>query len=398
MNYINRVRGRMYPRSLNTNIAWLLVALALLMGRPAAAPPEKTPTPADLLAQVGIPPDGRHRGQMDIVGFASNAVQMDAVLDQCRRLAAAREDQLRRRYGWADDTHFVAAVCPHDDYGYAGRLYQLVLPRITAKRVVIFGVFHKARVFDCRDRLIFDDFRTWRGPYGAVPVSGLRAAILQQLEAADYRGSNDMHMVEHSVEAIVPWLQAVNRDVEIVPILVPYMDWSTMQTLSDRLSTALADICRRNGWEPGRDLAVVVSCDAVHYGDEGWGGSDYAAFGTDVLGYQQAVRRDRDMAENMLCGPVMPDKLRDFLYTCVDGRDVTQYQVTWCGRFSVPLGLEVARRLVRQLKDRPLTGYLLDYGTSVSEATLDLSAAPGMGFTAPNNFHHFVGYAAIGYR
>ena len=37
------------------------------------------------------------------------------------------------------------------------------------------------------------------------------------------RGSNDMQTVEHSVEAIVPFLQAYNRDVEIVSILVPYM-------------------------------------------------------------------------------------------------------------------------------------------------------------------------------
>ncbi|MBN2430003.1 MAG: AmmeMemoRadiSam system protein B, partial [Acidobacteria bacterium] len=284
------------------------------------------------------------------------------------------------------------------DYGYAGRLYQLVMPRITAKRVIIFGVFHKARVFECRDRLVFDDFRTWRGPFGAIPVSDLRAAIIQQLDSTDYIISNDMHTVEHSVEAVVPWLQAYNPDVEIVPVLVPYMEWPTLQTLSDRLSAALADICRRNGWEPGRDLAVVVSCDAVHYGDEGWGDSNYAAFGTDVLGYQQAVQRDRNIAEQLLSGPITPDKLHDFLYTCVAERDVTHYQVTWCGRFSVPLGLDVARRLVRLLADRPLTGYLLDYGTSVSESTLDLSAAEGMGFTAPNNFHHFVGYAAMGYR
>jgi hypothetical protein len=39
----------------------------------------------------------------------------------------------------------------------------------------------------------------------------------------------------------------------------------------------------------------------------------------------------------------------------------------------------------------------LDYGTSVSEASLDVEGMNGMGPTAPNSFHHFVGYPAIGY-
>jgi hypothetical protein len=45
-----------------------------------------------------------------------------------------------------------------------------------------------------------------------------------------------------------------------------------------------------------------------------------------------------------------------------------------------------------------MQGTLLDYGTSVSEASLDLESIPGLGTTSPNNMHHFVGYAAIGYE
>ena len=45
-----------------------------------------------------------------------------------------------------------------------------------------------------------------------------------------------------------------------------------------------------------------------------------------------------------------------------------------------------------------IVGTLLDYGTSVSEASLDVESLGGLGPTAPNNLHHFVGYAAIGYR
>jgi hypothetical protein len=51
----------------------------------------------------------------------------------------------------------------------------------------------------------------------------------------------------------------------------------------------------------------------------------------------------------------------------------------------------VARRVSETLDGRPLAGSLLDYGTSLSEVSLDLDAVPGLGVTAPNNLHHWVG-------
>jgi AmmeMemoRadiSam system protein B len=200
------------------------------------------------------------------------------------------------------------------------------------------------------------------------------------------------------VEAIVPFLQAYNRDVEIVSILVPYMDWKTMDRLVNDLSQVLVSIIREKGWQLGRDVGFVCSADAVHYGDAGWGGSNYAEFGTDILGYQMAVKRDLELSKNFLCGPLASEKLRQFLYSCVDPDDVSKYRITWCGRFSVPFGLSVASRLTEALESRPLTGVLLDYGTSVGEASLDVEGLGGLGTTAPNNLHHFVGYPAIGYQ
>jgi len=358
------------------------------------------PTVKELLERVGIKPEGDQRGQMDVVGFATTAEQMDEVIAQAATFAAARRAELEKD-GIGRDKSFFAAVCPHDDYYYAGRLYSLLVPHIKARTVVLFGVFHKARVFDCRDLLVFDSFKTWRGPYGPVRVSPLREEIISRLPRESYVVDNDMQTVEHSVEAIVPWLQAYNREVEIVSILVPYMNWERMDSLAAETAGALEAIVRERGLRLGTDIAIVCSADAVHYGDESWGGSNYAEFGTDVEGYRRAVERDVGLAK-LLCGPLAGNegraKLREFLYTCVNPGDVTEYRVTWCGRFSVPFGLDVASRLKEALGAGPLAGTLLDYGTSVSEASLDLDKIPGLGTTAPNNLHHFVGYAAIGYE
>ncbi|MFH0881402.1 MAG: AmmeMemoRadiSam system protein B [bacterium] len=351
-----------------------------------------------LLDQVGLKPSDGQRGQMDTVGFASTAEQMDAVVALCTANAKSREDSLRSAFSWLDTVSFRAGVCPHDDYCYAGRLYPLLLSRIHAKRVILFGVFHKAKVFNCQDVLVFDSFTRWHGPHGTVPVSPLREEILRRLPAGDVRIDDDMQQVEHSVEAIVPWLQAFNPDVEIVSILVPYMDWATMNRLAGDLSSSLNDIFREHGWKLGEDVAIICSSDAVHYGDADWGGSNYATFGTDIAGYEQAVRRDMDLATHDLAGNVNPTGLHNFFESCVDPDDVYQYRITWCGRFSIPFGLSVAASLANRLGEPPLDGILLDYGTSVSEATLPLDSLAGMGRTAPNNLHHWVGYAALGYR
>ena len=352
----------------------------------------------ELLDAVPVKPAGGLRGLADTVGFASSAGQMDSVLAQCRVLAAPRNKAVLAENGWTDDTALAAAVCPHDDYAYAGRLYSLLMPHIRAKTVIIFGVFHKARIFAARDQLVFDTFEAWRGPYGPVRVSPVRDALIARLPEGDFVVDNDMQTVEHSVEGIVPWLQAFDRDVEIVPILVPYMDWDTLDRLAEEVSQALVAIMKEKGWRLGADVEIIASTDAVHYGDAGWGGSNFAEFGTDVDGYAQAVDRDRRLAASTLAGPLQRDHLREFMYTCVDPDDVTKYKLTWCGRFSVPFGLNVASRVSEGLDARTLVGTLLDYGTSVSEASLDLDLVPGLGVTAPNNLHHWVGYASIGYR
>jgi hypothetical protein len=176
------------------------------------------------------------------------------------------------------------------------------------------------------------------------------------------------------------------------------MDWETMDRLATELADALVTIMREKKWMLGEDVALISSADAVHYGDAGWSGMSYADFGTSPDGYEQAVKRDVLLAESTLCGPVSRPKLEKFLYTCVDRGDVTRYLLTWCGRFSVPFGINVASRVTEELNRGQLAGTFLGYGTSVGEISLDLEEIPGLGTTAPNNLHHWVGYAAIGYR
>ncbi|MEZ5000386.1 MAG: AmmeMemoRadiSam system protein B [Bacteroidales bacterium] len=44
---------------------------------------------------------------------------------------------------------------------------------------------------------------------------------MRLLNPAYYLVNDSMHNIEHSLESMVPFLQYYNREVEIVPILVP---------------------------------------------------------------------------------------------------------------------------------------------------------------------------------
>ena len=53
-----------------------------------------------------------------------------------------------------------------------------------------------------------------------------------------------MHEIEHSVESMFPFLQYYNPDVEIVPILVPFMPFERIKELANELSGAIKETVR----------------------------------------------------------------------------------------------------------------------------------------------------------
>lgn len=354
---------------------------------PAGA--ESPPTRAEVEAGMGLRSEGDLvRGQLDTVGFPVTAEQAEDVVSTAVRLEGMAGD--------APAAPLVGGICPHDDHLYAAQVYVHLTQQIVAPRVLLIGVFHKAREWQLADRVVFDEFQAWHGPWGPVAVDPLREELIAALDPGSYVVDNAMHGREHSLEAIVPFLQWGRRDVTIVPILVPYMGWERIDALTGEVAAALSGSLERHGWELGRDLAIVVSSDAVHYGDD----FDHTPFGTDAEGYQRAVARDLELARDHLEGPLTAERLAGLLGELVDPHDVRQYRIPWCGRFSIPFGLELLRKTAALSGAGVPKGTLLRYGTSLSERELPVSQASrdaGLGKTAPSNLHHWVGYAAVGY-
>ena len=358
-------------------------ALAQAALQPQAATP---PTLEEVRRSMGIPSASIDlRGQVDTVGFASHAGQMAKVWELSA--TGPPPDSL----GPSPAPGVAAVICPHDDYLYAGRVYRKVLPLLTARTVVLIGVFHRYRRFAEHDKLVFDNYRAWRTPDGPVPVSPLREAILGHLAPDEAVQSAAMHDSEHSLEALVYWLKHIRPDVEIVPIIVPAAPFERLQALGDRLGAALATAMDVRDLKLGRDVAIAISTDGVHYGPDfkyvpyGDGGED---------AYRQAVAKDLTLLRGPLTGFLTTSKARDLYTQFVNPKMPDDYRLTWCGRFAVPLGLLTLQRAAEDLGG--VKGQPLAYATSVGWPELPVRDM-GMGPTAPANLYHFVSYPAVAF-
>lgn len=349
---------------------WLIVTLFVLFVFACKLEPEKK--------EVKV------RQVADTIGFAKYNWQMDSIIN---RLDVNKGKSNKWR----------VAISPHDDYTYVGDLYPALLNGIKAKTVILFGVAHKARDYNLEDKLIFDSFDAWSAPYGEVNISKLREEIITELPGDILIVHDEMHRVEHSLEALLPFLQYQNRDLEIIPVLVPYMSYDKMQEIAKYFSEALSDIMKKNQFIWGDDLAMLISTDAVHYGDEDWGGKNYAPFGTDSAGLIAVKNQELEIMNNCLVGEVTPAKIEKFINYTVQETNYKEYKWTWCGRYSVPFGLLTAYYLNKSIGHNVLKGKFVGYANSIDHPTLKVDDL-GMGTTAPANHHHFVGYAAVGYQ
>jgi len=328
----------------------------------------------------------------DTIGFAQYDWQMDSILNRIYRTQNEYPDIDREN----TETVSKVLISPHDDYSYVGSLYPQTLQNIKANTVFLFGVAHKARLLNLEDQIIFDSYDAWKGPYGNVKVSKVREEILELLPIEIFQVNDSMQRMEHSVEAIIPFLQYYNRNVEIVSILVPYMSYDKMMEISKPLSDAIKNVITKRNWTWGKDYAFVISNDAVHYGDEDWGGKNFAYYGTDSIGYLQTMAHEEKIIE-AISGELSPKKVKMFTEFTVEELDHKEYKWTWCGRYSVPFGLLTAYQLQQNLDSDPLVGKPIGYATSIDHPHIPVEDL-NMGVTAPANGHHWVGYASINYE
>ena len=219
---------------------------------------------------------------------------------------------------------------------------------------------------------------------------------MERLPKSIYLVHNEMQELEHSLEAIIPFLHRKNKQLEIIPILVPYINYETIDGISTTLSDVVSKILKERNLTYGKDVAVVISNDAVHYGNENWSG-DLAPFGVDDAGTKKARAMDMEIITSCLVNGISKEKIKTFTEYTVQNNDYKEYKWVWCGRYSVPFGLSFANKLNQSLYNKPLVGSLLDYQSSIDHELIKVDDL-GMGTTAIATQKHWVGYASLKYE
>lgn len=277
----------------------------------------------------------------------------------------------------------VAAISPHDDYLYAGRVYYPLFRSLRAREAVIFGVTHgtvRREIGDPQGVLILDEYPAWQGLGAPIAISPLRERIKKELRRDDFLVSNRAHALEHSIEALVPWLQFYNPAIRITPVMVSAMPDERLEELAGRLAAVLSAYIRENKLRLGEDIVFLVSADANHYGRD-FGNFPY---GEDEAAHARGIAEDGRIAAALVVGSLGGEKVRRLAQELRDGP-------LWCGKYSIPFGLLAAGATARRAAGRGLTGRLLRCSDTYSEGVLPLNRA-GFGVTAPFSPKHWVGF------
>ncbi len=325
----------------------------------------------------GIAVGQETRPVRDDVGYCWNVTQMKILVDY---LALGEDVSI-------SDKGLVAGISPHDDYLYAARTYYPLFRAIRGKEVVVFGVTHgtvRKEMGNPGNVLILDEYKSWRGVRGNVPISPLREFIKSRLDSSLFIVSNKAQQLEHSIEGLIPFVQYFNPDIHLTPIMVTVMPFARMDTISDALAEIVAEYIREHNLTPGKDIVFLMSSDANHYGKD----FDNAPFGEDETAHLKATEQDMRIARSWIADTVTTEKILN-LTEDLKG-------VVWCGRYSIPFGMLTVQKIMKRLTGQGLTGTIVRYSDSYTGGVLPLRQT-GMGTTAPFSLKHWVGYLSVAF-
>lgn len=151
---------------------------------------------------------------------------------------------------------FRAVLLPHAGHVYSGRIAGLGVGAVEwPEAVILLGPNHTGRGAAAS----VSPASAWETPLGAVPVD---ARLRDDLLVSCRRLALDeaAHRQEHSLEVILPFLQAVRPDVRIVCVSMGDPDLSLCRDVGEAVAGAVS-----RSAEEGVRVAIVVSSDLNHY-------------------------------------------------------------------------------------------------------------------------------------
>ncbi len=322
----------------------------------------------------------------DDVGFCWNAEEMNSFM----KYLSGETEALTE----FSSNKLIGGISVHDDYLYAGKIYYPLFNKIRTKEVVIFGVTHgtvRKELNDPKNVLILDEYDKWKGPYSEVEISPLRELIKEKLAKEFYIISNKAHSIEHSIEALIPFLQYYNREMKITPIMVTQMPLKKMEDVSNKLGRIILEYINENKLEVGKDILFLISNDANHYGED----FNNSPYGLDANAHKIATDNDKRIIEENLITEISNEKIVNLTKELWPGVVENKTIPIWCGRYPVVFGLMTIQNILSEFYGKDIKGELYKYSDTFTEKVLPVINT-GMGLTAPFSYRHWCGWFTLG--
>jgi AmmeMemoRadiSam system protein B len=207
---------------------------------------------------------------------------------------------------WSEDSPLLTML-PHAGYMFCGGVIAATLLGVKLPhRLVLLGPSHTGQGHP----LGYWEEGAWETPLGKVPVNDGLGRELLALDAG-FAPDSRPHLGDHSLEVLLPFLQTIQPDVSILPIVI-----ASGQGLGEA-GMALASLIKAHERDVQGPVSIVVSSDMNH-------------FATD----KENRRLDKLALDALLS--LEPQHLADV---------VRQNRISMCGVMPAVVGLVAARQL-----------------------------------------------------
>ncbi len=150
----------------------------------------------------------------------------------------------------------IGVIMPHAGYVYSGYVAGLTISKVMLKKtVIILGTNHTS----AGERFSIMTQGKWATPLGEVKIDvEIAESILR--ESTLLKKDTLAHMYEHSIEVELPFIQYLESDIKIVPIVISQGNLAEYQKLGEEIAAGFQKV--------GRSGLFMASTDMTHYESE----------------------------------------------------------------------------------------------------------------------------------
>ncbi len=147
----------------------------------------------------------------------------------------------------------LAFLSPHAGYIYSGSVAGMVFSKVhIPDDIILLGPNHTGM----GERVAVYPSGSWNMPFGKVAINERLSRLVRE-RIPVVRDDTIAHLMEHSLEVQLPFLQYLNPSIRIVPIIFMPIDLRISLEIGD----GLADLVK----EYDGDVLIVISSDMNHY-------------------------------------------------------------------------------------------------------------------------------------